>query len=251
MGEKLSRDNQSVVSITSVSKAFGSRLVLNNIDLQIAQGQGVCICGVNGAGKSTLLRIIAGLLRPTSGSVKICGFDIGSDPEKTKPRLGLISHKSMLYPNLTVFENLLFFARLYGVKDSGNRVGKLIEDIGLSSYRYDRAGILSRGMLQRLAIARAIVHQPAVLLADEPFTGLDTQASRHLISVLGKFRDPPRRAGTLVMTTHDANVGLGCCDRVLVLDGPPKAGLILDAMTSRIDTGSFRKDYLSYARSYC
>lgn len=231
-----------MISLDSVSKTFGSKLVLNNIDLRIAGGDGVCICGVNGAGKSTLLRIVAGLLRPTSGSVRICGFDIGSEPEKTKARLGLISHKSMLYPNLTVFENLLFFARLYGIKNSRNRIVQLLEDAGLSSYYYDRAGILSRGMLQRLAIARAIIHQPVVLLADEPFTGLDTQASRYLVAVLDKFRD---NGGTVVMTTHDTGIGLQCCDRAVVLD---KSRLIFDAITSRIDTGSFRKDYLSYAR---
>ena len=231
-----------VVSINSVSRTFGSRLVLKNIDLNIQKGQGVCICGVNGAGKSTLLRIIAGLLRPAHGSVKLCGFDVDKEPEKTKSHLGVISHKSMLYSELTISENLSFFAKLYGVKDGHRRVAELLEDIGLSAYRYDKVGVLSRGMLQRLAIARAIVHKPVVLLADEPFTGLDTKACRHLIDVLRKFR---QAGGTLVMTSHDTRLALQCCDRVVVLDSN---SFIYDAMVSRIDTDSFSEDYLEYAR---
>ena len=234
--------DEPVIAITSVNKAFGSRLVLKNIDLHVDRAQGVCICGVNGAGKSTLLRIIAGLLRPSQGTVRLCGLDVNSEPEKARSQLGVISHKSMLYPVLRIFENLLFFAKLYDVKDSHDRVKELLEDLGLSSYRYDRTDVLSRGMLQRLAIARAIVHRPAVLLADEPFTGLDREASRHLISNFDKFR---AGGGTLLMTTHDTRLALQCCNRVVVLD---KNRFIFDAETSQIDTGRFAEDYLSYAR---
>ncbi len=243
---KAAQNNHSdepVITITSVSRAFGLRPVLKNIDLHIGRAQGVCICGVNGAGKSTLLRIIAGLLKPARGSVKLCGLDVNSEPEKTRSQLGVILHKSMIYPDLTIFENLLFFAKLYGVKDGHARVKELLENIGLSPYRYDRAGVLSRGMLQRLAIARAMVHRPTVLLADEPFTGLDVEARRHFISVLGKFRAD---GGTFVMTTHDAAMAIRCCDRVVVLD---KNRLIFDCETSRIDTDRFTENYLSYARN--
>jgi heme exporter protein A len=234
--------DESIIDVNSVSKSFGTRPVLKGINLQVGRAQGVCICGVNGAGKSTLLRIISGLLEPSQGSVKLCGMEVGSEPEKTKSQLGVISHKSMLYPDLSLSENLLFFARLYSVKESHKRVKELLEELGLASYRYDRTGILSRGMLQRLAIARAVIHRPAVLLADEPFTGLDTEACRHLISVLGKFRAD---GGTLIMTSHDTRLGLQCCDRVMVLE---KARIVFEAMTSQIDTNLFVKDYLAYAR---
>lgn len=232
-----------VVEVSSVTKKFGARLVLGTMDLTIARGSGTCVCGVNGAGKSTLLRIIAGLLKPERGTVKICGYDVSAEPEKTRSKLGLISHKSILYPELTTSENLLFFARLYGVKDRQRRVKELLDDVGLSSYAYDRTNVLSRGMLQRLSIARAMVHRPAVLLADEPFTGLDLEAGRHLISVLTKFRAD---GGTLVMTTHDTSMALKCCDRVVVLDN---SRFIFDAATSQIDADLFMEDYLSYARS--
>jgi heme ABC exporter ATP-binding subunit CcmA len=233
--------NDIVINVNSISKAFTARLVLNKIDLSVERSQSVFICGVNGVGKSTLLRIIAGLLQPDEGSVQLCGYDIGKDPEKAKPQLGVISHKTMVYPCLTVSENLSFFAGLYGVKDSAIHINELLEDVGLSSYRYDRAGILSRGLLQRLAIARALVHRPKVLLADEPFTGLDTDACEHLISILTNFIDC---SGTVLMTTHNTNIGLRCCKRVLVLD---KASLIFDAQVSDIDTANFSKDFVAYA----
>lgn len=245
MGEirEENRAKNAVISISGVSKAFSTRLVLKNIDLQICRAHSVCLCGVNGVGKSTLIRIITGLLQPDKGNIRICGHNIGRDPEKAKPQLGVISHKSMVYPNLTAIENLSFFANLYGVKDNTTRIDKLLHDVGLFSYRFDRAGTLSRGLLQRLAIARALVHRPSVLLADEPFTGLDGEACQHLISVLSDFVN---NDGTILMTTHDTKVGLKCCDRVIVLD---KSCLIFDALTSDIDTDSFAQDYLSYARA--
>lgn len=241
--EKQTDLNNTVISINSVSKAFASRLVLKNIDLDISRGESVCLCGVNGAGKSTLQRIIAGLLHPDAGSVSLNGYSVRTAPDKTKPQLGVISHKSMVYPDLTVWENLSFFASLYGVRESAARITELLENVGLYSYRYDQASILSRGLLQRLAIARALVHDPKVLLADEPFTGLDSEASKYLVSV---FADFISAGGTIIMTTHDINFALQCCDRVVVLD---KQRLIFDAKTSDIDTAAFRKDYLLYARS--
>lgn len=240
--QKKSSDN-AVIEISSVSKAFAVKWVLKSIDLVITQGQSVCLCGINGAGKSTLLRIIAGLLRPEKGSVKINGFDAKHEPEETKAQLGVISHKSMVYSDLTVLENVNFFATLYNVKDKAMRIEQLLKDVGLYSYRYDKAGILSRGLLQRLAIARALVHSPKVLLADEPFTGLDTIASKHLVSILNNFTD---NGGSIVMTTHNTSIGLQCCGRVVVLD---KNKLIFDAKTSDIDAVAFANDYLAYARS--
>ena len=237
------RPNDSIVEIRSVSKAFATRRVLKNIDLDIGRSQSVCLSGVNGAGKSTLMRIVAGLLHPDAGSVSLNGHDVRKEPQKTKPQLGVISHKSMVYPDLTVSENLVFFANLYGVKSITSRIAELLKDVGLFSYRYDKASVLSRGLLQRLAIARALVHQPSVLLADEPFTGLDWEASKYLIGVFANFTDS---GGTIIMTTHDTHVGLQCCERVVVLD---KHKLIFDAMTQEIDTAAFTKDYLSYARN--
>ena len=128
---------------------------MRNVSLVVPEHQAVCLCGINGAGKSTLLRIIAGLLRPDSGAVTIRGHDVRQDPEAAKRQLGMISHAGMSYPELTVSENLLFAARLYGVPNAAARIESLLAATELVAFRHDRAGILSRGLLQRLAIARA------------------------------------------------------------------------------------------------
>jgi len=230
------------LNVCSITKTFVTRPVLRGVDLAVPERQAVCLCGVNGAGKSTLLRIVAGLLRPDSGSVAIDGHDIRGDSEKARRRIGMISHASMVYPELTVQENLTFAARLYAVRDRAARIDDLLAGAGLLSYRHDRAAILSRGLLQRLAIARALVHRPAILLADEPFTGLDGDSTERLVTIFNQF---VRDGGTILMTTHDTRIGLRCCRRVAVLD---KGSLILDAMKDDIDAGRFADDYLSYAR---
>ena len=231
------------VDVAGVSKSFGSQIVLEDISFHLAGGQGLCICGPNASGKTTLLRIMAGLLQPDAGAVQICGFDVKSQARQAKVLLGAIFHKSMVYPQLTVIENLRFFARLYGVRDGTARIQELLEQTALMPYRYDRAGILSRGMMQRLAIARALVHKPIVLLADEPFTGLDADASDHLVTILNNFKD---EGGAIVMTTHDVNLSLQCCQHVAVLDAQK---LVFNTKTSEIDTAAFANDYLSYVRA--
>jgi heme ABC exporter ATP-binding subunit CcmA len=244
MAEKLQKSSEPpTVDVAGVSKSFGNQLVLKDISLYLTAGQGLCICGPNASGKTTLLRIMAGLLKPGEGAVQICGFDVKSQARQAKAMLGAIFHKSMVYPQLTVIENLRFFALVYGVRNGKAHIQNLLEQTALMPYRYDRAGILSRGMMQRLAIARALVHKPIVLLADEPFTGLDADASNHLVTILNNFKD---EGGTVVMTTHDVNLSLQCCRQVAVLD---KQKLIFNAKISKIDTAAFAKDYLLYARA--
>jgi len=237
------RLTSAALSVSSVRKAFATRPILRKVDLAVPAGEAVCLCGANGAGKSTLLRIVAGLLRPDTGRVAVDGFDMRHRPEAARRQLGLIAHASMVYPELTVHENLVFAARLYGVSDGTERVEELLADTGLIPFAYDRAGVLSRGLLQRLAIARALVHRPVVLLADEPFTGLDADATDRLLAVFRRFVDA---GGALLMATHDIRVGLVCCRRVVVLD---RGILIFDAGTDQIDADRFADDYLSYARS--
>jgi len=229
--------------VHGVSKTFVTRPVLRGIDLAVPKGQAVCLCGINGAGKSTLLRIAAGLLRPDGGTVIVNGFDIRKHVEAAKRQIGVISHASMVYPELTVFENLAFAARLYGVAGRAARIEELLAGTALTSFRHDRAGILSRGLLQRLAIARALLHEPVVLLADEAFTGLDADVSERLVAIFDQF---VRGGGTILMTTHDTRMGLRCCHRVVILD---HGVLVLDAMKDKIDADRFADDYVSYARS--
>ncbi len=234
--------SDSVIELKAVSKGFTVRRVLDKVSLTVGSGQTVFLCGVNGAGKTTLLKIISGLLTPDAGTVKLCGASLKHDPEKAKQHLGVISHKSMLYPDLTVTENLSFFANLYGVQDSKSRITELLTEAKLVSYRHDKVTVLSRGLLQRLAIARALIHSPSILLADEPFTGLDTDSCLHLKDTLDRFAGA---GGTVVMTTHETHLGLLCSSRVLLLDG---SQVTLDRRTAEIDTDRFVDDYLSYAR---
>lgn len=243
--ETASENSAPVIYIDDLSITFATRTVLNGIHLRIPAHQSLCLCGVNGAGKSTMMRAVASLLAPTKGAIKICGHDVRKEAEITKPLLGVISHKRMLYANLTVQENLAFYARLYGVKKHKQRVQELLEEVNLWGFRHDMTGILSHGMLQRLAIARALIHRPVALLADEPFTGLDVTSSNDLVRILNDFRDG---GGTIIMTTHVINFAILCCDRMAVLD---KTKLIFDEMTESIDIPDFERDYLEYARRAC
>ena len=230
------------VDVRGVSKSFTDRPVLDDVSFTVGHGECVFVCGINGAGKSTLLYTIAGLIGADAGSVRLCGYCVAQDADKAGARLGMISHKSMVYPELTVLENLTFFTTLYGVKDSKTRIDELLKEVKLTRFKYDKAGILSRGLLQRLAIARALVHAPSVLLADEPFTGLDKTSCDQLRSTLDSFVE---QGGTILMTTHDTRLGLECASRVIVLDG---SKLIMDRGTEGIDVEKFDADYISYAK---
>jgi heme exporter protein A len=238
------KQNQSepLVSVKSLSKTFGLKRVLSSLELDILAGISLCICGINGAGKSTLLKVIAGLLKPDAGVVSVGGYDIHRDPEKARPLLGMIWHQSMVYPNLTVRENLLFYAELYGLDDAANAIDQLMREVDIYSYRYEQTSVLSRGMLQRLAIARALVHRPGILLADEPFTGLDINASEHLVARLNDFT---AAGGTVIMTSHNVELALKCCRRVVVLD---KGSIIFDRQDDEFDVENFSRDYLRYAK---
>lgn len=203
------------VRVNDVCKSFGSRVVLEEINFHLLAGEGLCICGANAAGKSTLLRIAAGLLEASGGTVEICGLNIRREREKTKSMIGVVLHSSMVYPELTVLENLRFFARLYGIKDSKGRIEELLEETGLGSCKGDIGGVLSRGMTQRLAVARALLHKPKVLLADEAFSGLDREASGRLVTTLNNFKES---GGAILMTAHNVSLPGQCCERVAVLD---------------------------------
>jgi ABC-type multidrug transport system ATPase subunit len=173
--------------------------VLNGTDLTVDPGTRLALVGPNGAGKSTLLRVIAGLLRPASGIVQIDGRSIADDPWHARRTVGLVGHQPMLYPELTSRENLTFYARLYGLDGAEERVAAALTRVDLSRRAGDRVGTLSRGMLQRLALARALLHEPAILLLDEAESGLDAHAHELLIAALGA--GPERR--TVLLASHD------------------------------------------------
>ncbi|CCF82695.1 heme ABC exporter ATP-binding protein CcmA [Nitrolancea hollandica] len=212
-----------------ITKRFGNRPVLRAIDLRIEPGERVVLFGSNGAGKTTLLRILATLSRATKGTLLIDGLAVDRNAQTARRRIGVVAHQPYLYDDLTAEENLRFFAKMYDVAEQQARIGEVLDLVGLAGRRGDRVRTFSRGMQQRLALARAIVHRPALLLFDEPDTGLD----RSGIGVLERILEEQASAsGSVLMTTHDLEFGLRSVDRVLLLDG---GRLVLDVPAESID----------------
>lgn len=202
-----------MIEVSRLWKSYGPVDALRGIDLKIEKGEFLTVFGPNGAGKSTLLKILSTIIKPTSGKVNIDGIDISAANEDARKRIGVISHKAFLYGNLSAKENLLFFGKLYDVPDLEKRIEELLAEVGLAHRASDMVRTFSRGMLQRLTIARAIIHNPAIILLDEPYTGLDQHAARMLTNLLKKLHTEDK---TIVMTTHDITNGLEISDRIVI-----------------------------------
>jgi heme exporter protein A len=207
------------IRLRKLTKAFGHQVALRGVDLSVSQGEFLTLFGPNGAGKTTLIRIVASLTRPTSGAVHVRGMDLGKSATSVRRHLGLISHNPLLYGDLTPDENLRFFARMYDLPNAGDesvasRIDAVLGQVGLTARRRDPVRTFSRGMVQRLAIARAILHNPDIMLLDEPYTGLDLQAADMLRSVLQELAASDR---TVILTTHNLEQGLEMCDRAAIL----------------------------------
>jgi heme exporter protein A len=204
-----------VIKIKGLVKNYGANPVLRGADLRIRQGEFVTLVGSNGAGKTTLMRIVATLLRPTSGQILIGDWPLPEQAGRVRKHIGMVSHQAMLYGDLTAAENLSFYARLYGLPDRDERVTAALKSVGLAARRRDPVRSFSRGMTQRLTIARATLHEPDVLLLDEPYTGLDQEASELLDHLL---RQESEKGRTIFMITHDLARGLNLCHRIAILN---------------------------------
>jgi heme exporter protein A len=189
-----------MIEVHALVKRFGPKTVLRGLDFQVETGQFVALLGPNGAGKTTFLRILASLARPTLGQVSIAGYSLPHQAAAVRRQLGVVSHQPLLYGDLSAEENLRFYGRMYGIERLEARISEVLEMIGLSIRRRDLVRTFSRGMQQRLAIGRAILHDPEVVLFDEPHTGLDQEACDMLDGLL---RDVAGRGRTVVMTSHD------------------------------------------------
>jgi heme exporter protein A len=201
-----------VVRAERLEKAFGRSMVLRDVTLSVRAGETVALFGPNGAGKSTLLRICATLMEPTAGSLEL--FGTAERGGMVRRRIGLVAHQSFLYPDLTARENLVFYARLHGLRD-----GEALADAWLARAALAEVGdrpvrLFSRGMEQRLALARGLLHDPELILLDEPWSGLDAAAADWLGTLLAELRD---RGRTIIASTHDFERGLGVADRAMIL----------------------------------
>jgi heme exporter protein A len=203
-----------VIRVRGLVKRFGHHTALRGVDLDVAEGERLALIGPNGAGKTTLLRILATLARPSTGSVSLAGIDLAEHASEVRKRIGFLSHQPLLYQDLTATENLCFYGRLYRVPDLQSRIASLLAQVGLTASRYDTVRTYSRGMRQRLAIARALLHDPPVLLMDEPYTGLDRQAASMLDAML---QESGARARTVILTTHNLERGLSVSERAATL----------------------------------
>ena len=189
-----------MITVKKLVKRFGLKTVLRGVDFEVQPGEFVALLGPNGAGKTTFLRILASLSRPSLGDVNIAGYKLPNEAAQVRARLGVVSHLPLLYGDLTAEENLRFYARMYNISDAEVRISDVLDMVGLEARRRDLVRTFSRGMQQRLAIGRAVLHDPDVVLFDEPYTGLDQDASSMLDDVL---KTVAAKGRTVVMTSHD------------------------------------------------
>ncbi|OFW32078.1 MAG: hypothetical protein A3J28_08410 [Acidobacteria bacterium RIFCSPLOWO2_12_FULL_60_22] len=204
-----------MIQARNLSKLYGDFPAVQNVNLDVAQGEFLALLGRNGAGKSTLLKLLALLTRPSFGKLTIAGVTEDGDWSAARRRMGLLGHNTFLYDDLTAEENLLFYANLYGVSDARRVCGEMLETVGLSSFARELSRNFSRGMRQRLTIGRVFLHGPDLLLLDEPFTGLDDRATALLEQLL---QEAHRRGKTIVLCTHQLDLASKLADRLLVLE---------------------------------
>lgn len=205
------------VTVSKVTKRFGMHRALGGVSLELREGSMCALLGANGAGKSTLLGILSTLVRPTSGSISYRMQD-GTEPEDRELRreIGVLAHSSFVYGELTALENLYFYGRLYAVANVDERAHMLLDEVGLDRKARERqARTYSRGMLQRLALARTLLHNPSILLLDEPFTGLDRTGAQALSTTLAAAKQSGR---VILVITHDFEPIAGLTDHVAILE---------------------------------
>jgi len=225
------------IETLGLTKSFDHRLALKGIDLRIGRGESVVIVGPNGAGKTTLIKVLATIMKPSSGTLIVDGLDVNSYAEEVRRRIGVVSHQTYLYSNLTAYENLEFYSRMYDVPKAKERVYEVAEVVGMTPRLHDRVGILSRGMQQRLAIARCLLHKPAIMLLDEPEAGLDQQARDMLWAALPKEGEAKP---TILLATHNLERGFELGDRLLILS---QGEVVFQKSRQELDLAGLRQAY--------
>ena len=228
------------IQVVGLRKDFGEYPVLWDLDLSVRWGEFLVIFGANGVGKTTLLKVLSAQARPDDGQVYIGGMDMRSNAVPVRRSLGVVAHRNLLYEDLTCYENLLFFGRMFALKNLRERIEEVLGLIGLQGRAHRRVRTLSNGMQKRMAIARAILHRPTVLLLDEPEAGLDQEALEMLETLLGEWRIANR---TVVMTTHNLEQGLAWGDRVAIL---ARGQIAFEEERRALDVGGFKGTYSRY-----
>ncbi len=232
-----------MIKVSALRKTYGSVDALRGIDLNVRLGEFLTVFGPNGAGKTTLLKTLSTIIKPTSGSVIIDGLDVTEAHHDIRCKIGVISHKTFLYCDLTAKENLLFYAKMYDIEEPEKKALALIKDVGLEGRENHQVGTFSRGMEQRLSIARALIHDPIIIYLDEPYSGLDQHAALMLRNLLKKLHTQDR---AIIMTTHNITHGLEISDRIVI---QIKGKIVFDDKTSNHTAESFEKVYFEKVES--
>jgi heme exporter protein A len=222
------------IDTVGLGKTYGNRQALRNIDLAIKSGERVVLFGPNGAGKTTLIKILANITRPSSGRVLIEGIDFKTGNQSLRRKIGLVSHNTFLYGHLSVYENLDFYARLYDIRDRDTRIREIVDKVEMSLRLHDRVDRLSRGMQQRISIARSLLHQPSIMLLDEPETGLDQRS----LSIIWPILMDNQR--TVVFATHSLERGFDLCNRIIIL---AKGKIVHDCLKTGTDFRCLKENY--------
>ncbi|MFC2041286.1 ABC transporter ATP-binding protein [Chloroflexota bacterium] len=228
------------IKTRGLTKSFGHRLALQGIDLQVRSGETMAILGPNGAGKTTLIKVVATIMNPSSGSVFIDGVPIKNNAEGIRSKMGVVTHQTFLYSNLTAYENLEFYSRMYDVPRTGGRIHQVLDMVGMASQYFERVGNLSRGMQQRLSLARAVLHDPAIMLLDEPETGLDQESIAILRQILQAEGGGKR---TAILTTHNLERGFEFCDCLVILN---KGKIVYQESAKALDLAGLKRVYQEY-----
>jgi len=208
--------NEPIIITKNLTRTFGENLAVNQLSLAVDKGEVFGLLGPNGAGKTTTVRMLAALLVPTSGEAWVAGCQVGVDDQGIRQKIGLLPEAPGLYDALTAEQNLAFYSEMYGVENKDRQIRRYLELLGLWNRRYEPVGTFSKGMRQKLAIARALLHEPEVLFLDEPTSGLDPQASRLVREFIAGLREEGR---TIILTTHNLEEADRLCDRVAVISG--------------------------------
>lgn len=225
------------VEAQGLAKRFGPHTALAHVDISLRRQERLAILGPNGAGKTTLISVLATLTRPSAGTLRVMGYDSAAEPNEVRRRIGVVAHQTYLYHELSARENLLFYGRLYGVVALDARVDELLQLVDIYPRRHEQIANLSRGMQQRVALVRALVHDPDILLMDEPDTGLDQEHLALLASLVRGRAIPPR---SVILTTHSLERALALCERVAVL---ARGRLVYQAASAALDLAALRDAY--------
>ncbi len=227
----------SVLDATGLAREFGPIRAVDGVSFALGAGEMMTVFGPNGAGKTTLLRILSGGLRPSAGEVFLRGVRLETGDPEWHRRIGVLSHQSFLYGHLTLEENLWFFGRLFGLTDLETRIPERLALVGLAERARSPARTLSRGMRQRLALARTLLHDPGFVLLDEPYTGLDAHAAAVLRQVLASLKDGHR---TIILVTHNISQGLELADKVAI---QVRGRFVLLQDRRDVDADTFERSY--------